>query len=174
MPAPATGDRRQCGIIETVPTKRGSAAAGDPGVDEFAAALIALIQAARRTRGRVQSQLSDLSAAQLVALDAIAQTGLKGVGAVAATIGVAQPTATRTVRTLVSRGLVIRAADPSDARGSVLRLTERGERTLQHAGGLFRDLLGQAWSDMSGTERDSCIPLLRRLTDLLDRLSATP
>lgn len=132
------------------------------------------MQAARRTRGRVQSQLADLSAAQLVALNAIASTGANGVGAVAAAIGVAQPTATRTVRTLVARGLVARAADPADGRGSVLRLTERGEATLDRAGGLFRELLGHAWADMSGTEREHCIPLLRRLTDLLDRMSSTP
>ena len=122
----------------------------------------------------MQSEFTDLSAAQLVALNAIAQAGMQGVGAVAATIGVAQPTATRTVRTLVARGLVVRAADPADGRGSVLRLTERGEATLQRAGGLFRELLGRAWRDMSGTERDNCIPLLRRLTDLLDQLSSTP
>lgn len=155
-------------MIGSVTTTRGD----DGPVPEFAMALTGLMQAARRTRGRVQRQLTDLSAAQLIALQAVDRVGEKGVVAVAADIGIAQPTATRTVRALVERGLVERATDPSDGRGSVLRLTDAGGTTLAAARGLFLDLLDGVWQDMTAAERDICVPLLHKLTALLDRLNS--
>jgi hypothetical protein len=63
---------------------------------------------------------------------------------------------------MVARRLVVRGVDPCGAPGSVLRLTERGQRPLRYVAGPFRDLLGRARNEVSGTGQDGRVPVLRR------------
>ena len=68
---------------------------------DFADALMAFLAAARRTRGRMQPLFDDITVPQLVLLDAIDETDMACIGAVAELTGLSQPTVTRSVAGLV-------------------------------------------------------------------------
>jgi DNA-binding MarR family transcriptional regulator len=75
-----------------------------------------------------------------------------------------QPSVSRLVDRLVSRGLVEKSADPADARGTVVALTERGGDlfravAVQHAASISRRVGGVLDADE-----------LRTLTALTDKL----
>lgn len=81
----------------------------------------------------------------------------------AACLGVAPPSATAMVDTLVADGLVARKPDPRDRRGVRLRLTTKG-RALMRAG--LRKVSGQLaemFGRLSEDEQASLIDIFRKL-----------
>lgn len=88
-----------------------------------------------------------------------------GVSELAEAIGVDQPRASRLVQQGVARGLLVREADPEDARRTRIALTERG---LQFAHGLRnyqREALGTALEGFTDDERADLARLLTKLAD---------
>ena len=82
---------------------------------------------------------------------------------------ITQPSISRLVDRLAARGLVEKVHDPSDARGVIVRLTDKGFQTFRHVAhghmGSISDRVGSALTDDE----------LRTLTELCDKLRlATP
>jgi DNA-binding MarR family transcriptional regulator len=88
--------------------------------------LLSLAQ--RRAQAVAEAGLFDLdvSAAQVGALFVIAPGAGASVGEVAAALGLAQSAASTMVQRMERAGLIIRAADPADARITRLHLTSSG------------------------------------------------
>ncbi|MEP6759104.1 MAG: MarR family transcriptional regulator [Actinomycetota bacterium] len=81
-------------------------------------------------RLRTEDEALGVSPPRLSALSVVVVAGPIGIGALAATEGVAAPTMTRLVDGLERDGLVRRRADPSDARGVLVEATASGRRIL--------------------------------------------
>jgi len=147
-------------------------AVGDPAGDanDFADALMAFLAAARRTRGRMQPLFEDITVPQLVLLDAIDETGVAGISAVAELTGLSQPTVTRSVAGLVRQGLAQVDADGTDARRRAVALTSQGQEFLAAKREVVADHLAGAWRRLSDAERALAAPLLRHLADIVDGL----
>lgn len=137
---------------------------------EFADALMAFLSASRRTRGRLQPLFDDITVPQLVLLDAIEECGRDGVGAVAELTGLSQPTVTRSAGALVRDGLVRHGRADGDGRRCVLELTERGTTLLAAKRAVVAGHLAGAWDNLSPAEQELVVPLLRHLTELVDKL----
>ena len=77
-----------------------------------------------------------LNPTQLHALTFIAGRAEKGlrVGAVAAQLGVTQPTATNSIAALVRKGLLTKKADPDDPRAVSVRITPSGRDVVRGIG----------------------------------------
>ena len=137
---------------------------------EFADAVLALLAAARRTRGRLQPLFDDVTVPQLVLLDAVDACGGRGTLAVAAHAGLSQPTVTRGVASLEQAGLVRRDANGDDGRRTVLVLTGLGRSLLEDKRRLVAGHFSSAWGRLDPDERELAAPLLRRLADLVEHL----
>ncbi len=149
----------------------GRAVGATPGdANDFADALMAFLAAARRTRGRMQPLFEDITVPQLVLMDAIDETGVAGISAVAELAGLSQPTVTRSVAGLVRQGLAQVVADTTDARRRAVTLTPQGEEFLDTKREVVADHLAGAWGGLSDTERALAAPLLRHLADIVDGL----
>nr|WP_246400584.1 MarR family transcriptional regulator [Jiangella mangrovi] len=128
------------------------------------------LSASRRTRGRLQPLFDDITVPQLVLLDAIEECGADGVGAVAELTGLSQPTVTRSAGALVRDGLVQYGQVDGDGRRRVLELTERGTELLTAKRAVVAGHLAGAWDNLSPAEQALVVPLLRHLTELVDKL----
>jgi DNA-binding MarR family transcriptional regulator len=145
----------------------------EPGGDrspEFADALLSFLSAARRTRGRFQPLFEDVTVPQLVLLDAVEACGRQGTRAVADYTGLTQPTVTRGLSALERDTLVHSTPADHDGRRRVLTLTPRGSELLAAKRALVARHLTAAWNRLDASEQQLVIPLLRRLTDLVDHL----
>lgn len=80
-------------------------------------------------------------------------------------IGVDQPRASRLVQQGVARGLVLREADPEDARRTRIALTEQGHRFATGLRSKRRASLGTALESFSAQERQDLARLLGKLAD---------
>ena len=76
-----------------------------------------------------------------------------------------QPSVSRLVERLVARGLVVKRADPTDARGTIAQLTERGEEVFRRVGAQHARSIIARMSVLSRSER-------ARLAELADKLRA--
>ena len=81
-------------------------------------------------RLRTEDDALGVSPPRLSALSVVVVAGPIGIGALAATEGVAAPTMTRLVDGLERDGFVRRRPDPSDARGVLVVATATGRRIL--------------------------------------------
>lgn len=81
-------------------------------------------------RLRTEDDALGISPPRLSALSVVVGAGPIGIGALAAAEGVAAPTMSRLVDALERDGLVRREADPSDARGVLVRATAKGTKML--------------------------------------------
>jgi DNA-binding MarR family transcriptional regulator len=81
-------------------------------------------------------------------------------------------TVSRAVAALVGAGLVVRTADPSDGRASVLALTDRGRAVLTGLSSWYGDLLASALRDWSDEDLAAFAAMLQRFSDDLLRSAA--
>ncbi len=144
--------------------------AADGDAQEFAAAVLSFLAAARRTRGRLQPIVDDITVPQLVVLDAVDRAGALGVSAVAASVGLAQPTVTRSVSALERMGLVESAAGAADGRVRVIHLTPRGHQVVEAKRAMVLGHLATLWASLDTAEREAAAPLLRHLAELIEYL----
>ncbi|WP_309068629.1 MarR family winged helix-turn-helix transcriptional regulator [Microbacterium sp.] len=109
-------------------------------------------------------------AARLRLLEELAGAeGPRSVGALAAALGVDQPRASRLVQAAVEMGLARREADPSDARRTLVALTEQGRAIVDRSRGARSDAVSRALDGFSPAERDQLAALLTRLADAWPR-----
>jgi len=106
-----------------------------------------------------------VSQAQLKLLALVQQTETPSVTDAAAFLGVTKAAASQTVEKLVRRKWLRREEDQADRRSARLSLTEAGERLLREYERVRADKLGKVFREYSSQD-------LRRLSDILDRVSA--
>ena len=94
--------------------------------DRLHSAAIHLLRRLRR-----EDTASGLAPARLSALSVLVFGGPMNLTSLAAAEQVRPPTMTRVVQALEGEGLVARAADPRDARGTVLVATAAGRRIME-------------------------------------------
>lgn len=87
------------------------------------------------------------------------------VGAIGEAIGVDQPRASRLVQQAAARELVLREADPSDARRTRIALTKRGRAIARGARGARRESLSTALEHFTEAERADLARLLAKLAN---------
>ncbi|WP_433196133.1 MarR family winged helix-turn-helix transcriptional regulator [Nocardia sp. CA-107356] len=90
----------------------------------------------RRTREGIYAELTEgldpaVDTATYPVLSALARWGPRSAAALAVEIGLDRSVASRHATRLERAGLVRRAPDPTDARATLLSLTERGERAVE-------------------------------------------
>ncbi|WP_307793523.1 MarR family winged helix-turn-helix transcriptional regulator [Microbacterium stercoris] len=108
--------------------------------------------------------------ARLRLLEVLARAdGPQSVGALAEALGVDQPRASRLVQAAVETGLARREADPSDARRTLVALTEQGRAILDRSRGARADAVADALAGFSPDERAQLASLLTRLADAWPR-----
>jgi len=125
---------------------------------------VSVMRLSRRLR---QERDSDLTATQLSALGTIRRHGSLTIGTLAAYERVQPPSMTRTVSCLLDRGMVTRAAHPTDGRQVVVSVSDEG-LTLLDAERRRRDAwLAKRMRELSPADRE----LLRRAAPLLEGLA---
>lgn len=102
-----------------------------------------------------------LNPTQAHVLTYIAGRAEKGVrvGAIAAELGVSQPTATDSIAALVRKGLLTKTSDPEDARAVTMRITQAG-RDIMRGIGLVITATERALETLSDREQTELLQLV--------------
>lgn len=117
---------------------------------------------------RMSSEIpSDLSRTAASTLRRLQENGPQRITALALSEPVAQPTMSVIVKRLVQRGLVERAADPGDARATLIAITPAGVETLR-----MRSELRSKWfaSRLAHLEQDDRRTIMAAVELLLQTL----
>jgi DNA-binding MarR family transcriptional regulator len=138
--------------------------------DEFTQAWEGFFRATRRARGRSTGPLegSPLSLAQYQLLDALRGGGGLPVSELAASAGVAPPTATRMLDALVRDGVVARTPCEDDRRVVNVTLTEAGREAMRAAAQRVAAGRARVRDRLTPQEREQAAALLRRLTAIVE------
>lgn len=109
----------------------------------------------------------DVSIAESRVIDIVGRATLHGgemsVSQLANSLGVRVPSATGTVRRLVSKGLVAKGRNPRDARRVDLTLTRAGERVFRLHAIFHKNMADAIAGDMTSDERELLLRGIRRL-----------
>jgi DNA-binding MarR family transcriptional regulator len=141
--------------------------AGDPDVEQVAAALYLSVGLLRRQLRRQQVE-GELTLPESAALARLERAGPTTAAALAKVEQISPQSMGATLGSLESRGLVRRRSDPADGRRAVLSLTDEGARVLRDRRDARAEQLARALAD--GFTR----PELRQLlaaAPLLERLA---
>ncbi len=95
----------------------------------------------------------------------VSASGPLSVGEIADAVGVDQPRASRLVQQSVDLGLVVREADPDDARRTRVALTDAGRAMVRGFRGERRESVASALASFTEDERAELARLLRKLAD---------
>jgi DNA-binding MarR family transcriptional regulator len=138
--------------------------------DEFSSAWESFFRATRRARGRAIGPLegSSLTLAQYQLLEALQTAERLPVSELAASAGVAPPTATRMLDALVREGVVARTPCEDDRRVVRVALTEGGRGALATAGRRVAERRARVRDQLSPEEQAQAAALLRRLAAVLE------
>jgi DNA-binding MarR family transcriptional regulator len=140
---------------------------------EFDAAWDEFFRAIRRARGRAaaEADAEGLSLAQYQLLysflDGDAGEAMP-VGTLAASAGVAQPTATRTLDALEREGVVERQPSTEDRRSVEVRLTKRGRKLLDRKRKLVAAKRATVFKSLGDDEREHAAAVLRALAAAIE------
>ena len=118
-------------------------------------------------RLRTEDDALGISPPRLSALSVVVYAGPIGIGALAATEGVAAPTMTRLVDGLQREGYVRRRPDPADARGVLVEATATGRRILTRGRQQRVQTLAAGLASLSAEE----LADIRRGAELIERIS---
>jgi DNA-binding MarR family transcriptional regulator len=129
--------------------------------------LMRLAEATRRSSAAAPHRALD-RAAYLI-LRQLAEAGPQNVSALAARLNLDGSTITRQVAAMHRDGLVSRAADPNDGRGTVVTATRTGLRRMEHVSAARRELYGRILEDWPERDRRDLANLMHRLNESLDR-----
>jgi DNA-binding MarR family transcriptional regulator len=142
-----------------------SAAAPDPRlVNRLGAAALVIDDAVRR-------RVADVAGADVEALTALANFGHgRRIEELRAALSLSQPGGAHLVTRLERAGLAVRAPDPRDGRGTLVRLTARGRTAARAVSAAREDAIREAVGPLSDGEQDV---LLRVLDGLLSRATAS-
>jgi DNA-binding MarR family transcriptional regulator len=138
--------------------------------DEFSQAWEAFFRATRRARGRSAGPLngSGLTLAQYQLLDALRETPRLPVSELAASAGVAPPTATRMLDALVRDGFAERMPSERDRRVVHIALTGAGREAVRAAAERVAAGRARVRDQLSPAEQEQAAALLRRLTGIVE------
>ena len=138
--------------------------------DEFSTAWESFFRATRRARGRAIGPLegSSLTLAQYQLLEALQTAERLPVSELAASAGVAPPTATRMLDALVREGVVARTPCEDDRRVVRVALTEGGRDAVATAGSQVAERRARVRDQLSPDEQAQAAALLRRLAAVLE------
>lgn len=128
--------------------------------DRLHSAAIHLLRRVRREDDR-----TGLSAARLSALSVVVYGGPLRISALARAEQVRTPTMTPIVAALEQDGLLVRVADPSDARATLVKATARGARVMNEGRARRVALLASELASLAREEQDT----LRRAAEILER-----
>ncbi|HET8950877.1 MAG TPA: MarR family transcriptional regulator [Solirubrobacteraceae bacterium] len=139
-------------------------------VDEFTDAWEAFFRATRRARGRSTGPLEGtrLSLAQYQLLEALRAAPRLPVSELAASAGVAPPTATRMLDALVRDGIAERTPCDQDRRVVHIALTEEGRAAVQGAAERVSAGRARVRDRLTAAEQEQAAALLRRLTAVVE------
>ena len=138
--------------------------------DEFSTAWESFFRATRRARGRAIGPLegSSLTLAQYQLLEALQTAERLPVSELAASAGVAPPTATRMLDALVREGVVARTPCEDDRRVVRVALTAGGRDAVATAGRQVAERRARVRDQLSPEEQAQAAALLRRLAAVLE------
>src|SRR5215218_1125168 len=138
--------------------------------DEFTQAWEAFFRATRRARGRSSGPLDGtrLSLAQYQLLEALRATPRLPVSELAATAGVAPPTATRMLDALVRDGLAERTPGERDRRVVLVSLTPAGREAVDAAAERVAAARARVRDHLTPAEQEQAAALLRRLASIVE------
>ena len=114
-----------------------------------------------RTRG--------LSVPQFRALALVDRHPTASLSLVAEHLGSSQPSASRLISGLVSRGFITRTESPEDRRQINLILTPRGKTVLRDAQQATRESVAAEIEKLSGAERATIESAMKTLREVFDR-----
>lgn len=129
--------------------------------------LMRLAEASRRSSATTPHRALD-RAAYLI-LRHLAEAGPQNVSALAARLNLDGSTITRQVTAMQRDGLVSRAADPNDGRGTVVAATRVGLRRMEHVSAARRELYGRILQDWPERDRRDLADLMHRLNVAMDK-----
>ena len=138
--------------------------------DAFTHAWEAFFRATRRARGRATGPLEGarLTLSQYQLLEALRAAPRLPVSELAASAGVAPPTATRMLDALVRDGLAERTPCTDDRRVVHIGLTEAGREAVAEAAGRVAANRARVRDQLSPDEQAQAAALLRRLADIVE------
>ena len=138
--------------------------------DEFTLAWETFFRATRRARGRSTGPLegSQLTLAQYQLLDALRSEPRLPVSELAASAGVAPPTATRMLDALVRDGIAERTPCEKDRRVVHIALTDAGRDAVDAAAERVGAGRARVRDRLSPAEQEQAAALLRRLATIVE------
>ena len=140
----------------------------DDALDLIETELAVLIRALERLQRRSEIH-KDLDRASYLIARTLEKTGPASINGLASTLGLDATTVTRQVATMHARRLVLRRADPGDARVSLIRLSEKGRRTMRTVQLIRRQRIAALVSEWTETDRLGLGRLLGKFNDELSR-----
>ncbi|MBW4702511.1 MarR family winged helix-turn-helix transcriptional regulator [Micromonospora sp. RL09-050-HVF-A] len=141
-------------------------------IETEVALLMRLGEATRRATGSAEHRVLDRAA--YVILRHLDTTGPQNVSALAARLNLDGSTVTRQVSALQRDGLIARAPDPADGRGTVISPTPAGLHRMAAVRAARTRLYGDILADWTPTDRDTLATLLTRLNQALDTRTRRP
>jgi DNA-binding MarR family transcriptional regulator len=138
--------------------------------DEFTDAWEGFFRATRRARGRATGPLegAHLSLAQYQLLEALRTTPRLPVSELAASAGVAPPTATRMLDALVRDGLAERIPCTDDRRVVHIALSAAGNQAVAEAAERVAAGRARVRDQLTPAEQEQAAALLRRLAGIVE------
>ncbi|MET8234180.1 MarR family transcriptional regulator [Micromonospora sp. NPDC005298] len=134
-------------------------------IETEVALLMRFGEATRRATGTAEHRVLDRAA--YVILRHLAEAGPQNVSALAARLNLDGSTVTRQVSALQRDGLIVRAPDPTDGRGTVISPTAAGLQRMAAVQSARTRLYGDMLSDWSAEDRTALATLLGRLNQAL-------
>ncbi|MEU0550096.1 MULTISPECIES: MarR family winged helix-turn-helix transcriptional regulator [unclassified Micromonospora] len=134
-------------------------------IETEVALLMRFGEATRRASGSAEHRVLDRAA--YVILRHLDAAGPQNVSALAARLNLDGSTVTRQVSALQRDGLIARAPDPTDGRGTVISPTTAGLQRMAAVQAARTRLYGDMLSDWSPEDRETLARLLGRLNQAL-------
>lgn len=135
----------------------------------FLTAWEAFFRAVRRAKGRAAlASGREVSLAQYALLEPLVDGSVSSVGELARAAGVAQPTASRMVESLVKAGHVTRRAAADDRRRVLIALTGDGVRAMREKAARVAAARARVHDSLTAEERRQAAVLLRRLAKIIE------
>ncbi|MBY8873901.1 MarR family transcriptional regulator [Micromonospora sp. PLK6-60] len=135
-------------------------------IETEVAMLMRLGEATRRATGSAEHRVLDRAA--YVILRHLDATGPQNVSALAARLNLDGSTVTRQVSALQRDGLIARAPDPADGRGTVISPTPAGLQRMAAVQAARARLYGEMLADWAPADRATLAEMLRRLNEALE------
>jgi DNA-binding MarR family transcriptional regulator len=133
-------------------------------------ALVALRRILKVTElnARALAQQSELTTSQILLLQYVAQQKQALPSAIARAIELKQATITVLLNQLEANGLVTRSRDTEDRRRVWVRLTDAGDKVLEHSPDLLQSRFQKGFDRLESWEQSMIITTLERIAALLD------